>query len=125
MAWQNQAACSRTADPIPAADTVEPNGCTWLAVGFARAVGYDGGMDDVHTINSPDGLHRIVFSRNFDGTFGFREEARITEPPFHPEPFWITRRWPDSRCDTLELAIRERRWRESIGPQNLDVCLAF
>ena len=74
-------------------------------------------MNDVHTITSQDGLRRVVVSLNSDGTFGFREEAFITEPPFHPDPFWTSRLWPDPHCDTLETAIQEALARVRWPPQ--------
>lgn len=61
-------------------------------------------IDDVHEAYSRDRLRRVVFYKNPDGSFGFREERWSEEPE---EKCWFAIRWPDSRSDTLERAIGE------------------
>lgn len=52
-----------------------------------------------------EGELRVVFFRNADETYGFREE-RLWCDEFGA-PFWAPARAPDTHCDTLDTAIRE------------------
>ncbi len=62
-------------------------------------------MQEIETIYASDGLKRVIFYVNKDGSFGFMEEQFVEDHPI--KPCWALARWPDSRCDSLETAHLE------------------